>query len=387
MLGLSDFKMRGKFMKILFITNIPSPYRVEFFNELSKYCDLTVCFERNSSTERDLNWKSEEKYKFKSIFLRGIKIGTSSAFCPGITGHIKSNQYDFIIVCGVSTPTAILSILYMKAHKVPYYIECDGGIPSNSGGIKEKIKRKLVPGAKGYFSTGKLNDEYLFQYGITEDKIIRYPFTSYHHGEMPSQLPSCEDKAVIREKLGMTEKNIIISVGRFSYMGGYGKGYDVLLKASNALSADTGVYIIGDNPTAEFVEMKDRMGLSNVHFVGFKSKIELMEYYKAADIFVLMTVSDVWGLVINEAMSYGLPTITTELCGAGVELIENGENGYIIPVGDEEKLSEKINAILTDKDLYSRMRFNAFAAIKPYTLENMAKAHIDAMEKIQRDDA
>lgn len=55
-------------MKLLYITNIPSPYRVDFFNELSKYCDLTVLFERKKADDRDDNWYGN-RFKFKAVFL------------------------------------------------------------------------------------------------------------------------------------------------------------------------------------------------------------------------------------------------------------------------------------------------------------------------------
>ena len=57
--------------------------------------------------------------------------------------------------------------------------------------------------------------------------------------------------------------------------------------------------------------------LTNVHFVGFKTKEQLEDYYRAADLFVLPTREDIWGLVVAEAMAYGLGVITTNRCNAG----------------------------------------------------------------------
>ena len=66
-------------MKIAFITNIPSPYRVDFFNELGKHCDLTVYFEKNSSDERDKSWENSKFINFKGVFLKGIKTDVDKA--------------------------------------------------------------------------------------------------------------------------------------------------------------------------------------------------------------------------------------------------------------------------------------------------------------------
>ena len=100
------------------------------------------------------------------------------------------------------------------------------------------------------------------------------------------------------------------------------------------------------------------MKLENVHFIGFKSKEELKKYYKSADLFVLPTREDIWGLVINEAMSYGLPIITTNKCVAGVELINNDENGFIVSVEDSKSISKKINLLLDNEKLSESMSEN-----------------------------
>ena len=121
-----------------------------------------------------------------------------------------------------------------------------------------------------------------------------------------------------------------------------------------------------------------KLGLSNVHFLSFQKKDRLAQLYQAADMFVLPTREDIWGLVINEALAYGLPTITTDRCVAGLELIEDGVNGYVVPVGDEKALAEKIRAVLSsDRE---KMGQAALEKVRPYTLENMAKTHAEIFE-------
>ena len=181
--------------------------------------------------------------------------------------------------------------------------------------------------------------------------------------------------------MGLKEKHIILSVGRFSYKKGYGKGYDAIIRAASRMSEDYGFYIVGDEPTEEFVKMKSDFGATNVHFIGFKQKEQLRKYYQAADLFVLMTIYDVWGLVINEAMANGLPIITTDMCVAGLELIENDKNGYIVPVGDDQVLQKRISDIVENAELLSCMQSNALNTIKSYTIENVAQNHLAVFER------
>jgi len=67
-------------MKVLYITNIPSPYRVDFFNELSKSCELTVVYESKRSKERNAQWVGEAEGTYRAVFLTGIRSKTDSAF-------------------------------------------------------------------------------------------------------------------------------------------------------------------------------------------------------------------------------------------------------------------------------------------------------------------
>ena len=100
-----------------------------------------------------------------------------------------------------------------------------------------------------------------------------------------------------------------------------------------------------------------------------------------------MTKMDVWGLVINEAMMYSLPVITTDKCGAGAELVRNNENGYIIHVGDDNQLVEKSNYILSDSMITKRFGEKSYSIIKNYSIENMAETHIKMFEKIEKSDS
>ena len=362
-------------MKVLFITNVPSPYRVDFFNELGKLCELTVLFEKQTSDERDESWKNYRFENFKGVFLKGKSIGTDVAICFDILRYVTDKRYDEIICSNMSSPTGIIAIMTMKLLHIPYYLEADGGTAKSGNGIKEKIKKLIMAGAKGYFSTSKSCDKYFETYGARCELVHRYPFTSLKENEILVKPLSYQEKFELRKKLDLQEDKILISVGRFSYLNGYGKGYDTLMKVCEKLPDDIGVYIIGDKPTDEFVEWKKEKNLVHLHFLPFKLKKELFEYYQAADLSVLLTRGEAWGLVVNESMANGTPVLTTDACVAGLELIRNEENGYVVPV-DEVKLVEKlIHDFVADEDNKNKMSKSALSSIRKYTIEQMAKIH------------
>lgn len=358
-------------MRILFITNLPSPYRVDFFNELGKYSDLTVLFERKSATDRDAKWKHEKYLNFKAIFLKGKAIGNDSSIGIDALKYFTKSLYDIFVFAGYASPTAIISIFCCRLRRIPYVISSDGAFIKKESFYKRELKRLLIGGASAWLCTGKTSSEYLKQYGAKEDRIYIYPFTSIRDKDIIAQPLNEKDKIEIKNRLGMKEGKIVLSVGRFIYS----KGYDILLDACSGFDKKIGVYIIGGTPTKEYLDLKDKLMLTNVHFVDFKLKKDLDEYYKAADVFVLPTRGDVWGLVINEAMAKGLPIITTNQCIAGLELIQNDQNGFILTVEDAKLLSDKILILINDNDLCRYMAINNVEKIHQYTIEEMAKKH------------
>lgn len=363
-------------MKVLYLTNIPAPYRVDFFNELGKYCDLTVLFERSSARDRDDKWQVNQAVNYKAVFMKGIKIGNDSAFCIEVLKYLNKS-FDHIVIGGYSTPTGMLAINFLKMKKLPFYLSADGGMIKEEKKVIYLFKKYFISSADCWLSTSEKTTQYFMYYGAKKDKIWKYPFTSLREVDILPQIPTLKEKLEIRKQLNIKEDKVIVSVGRMIP----GKGFDILIEAVKELSNDLGIYIVGGSPLNELIEQKERYNLQNVHFINFISKDEVSEYYKAADLFVLPTRGDVWGLVINEAMAKGLPVITTDKCVAGLELIQDNYNGFLVPVENSKVLKEKILEILNDNKSSEFMKKNNIKTIKKYTIEKMAEKHREIFEK------
>lgn len=355
-------------MKVLFITNIPAPYRIDFYNELGKSVDLTVIFEAKGAAKIKFNWNIDQIKNFKAIFLSEGNINEKKVDWK-ILKYIKRNEYDHIVATSYSYFTEMVALIYMKLRGIAYYLETDGGIIREENFLKRVYKKFLVSNAKGYFSPSKGSDDYLAFYGANRDVIYRYPFTSLKNQDILRNPITIEEKLLLKIELGIKEEKVILSVGQFIYR----KGYDLLLKACEGLDDDIGVYIIGGKATNEYLNLCEELNLRNIHFLDFKSKEDISKYYMAADVFVLPTREDIWGLVINEAMAYGLPIITTNNCVAGIELVK--ENGVIIPVENYKLLATMISEILKHPSKSLKMREKSLEIIKNYTIENMVKSH------------
>lgn len=369
-------------MKILYLTNIPSPYMIDFLNELGKRSELTVIFERAASGVRDKSWKQFSFHNFEGIILRGINVKINEdlddqAICPQIITYIVKKKYDIIIVANPCTPTGMIAILYMKIKRIPYAIQSEGGFAKDGKGIKEKIKKLVMGKAALYFSTAPIGDNYFIQYGAEISKIHRYPFTSLYESDILKKPLAHEEKQLIKEALDIPYEKIVISIGRFIPI----KGFDVIIQACSDLGKNIGIYLIGGNPTEEFLRLKRELKMTNLHFIDHLNRDEIKKYYSASDIFVLNSRGDTWGLVINEAMSFGLPVISSDKCYAALALIENDKNGYIVQTDDSEAFTEKISYLLHTPAKMGEMAENNIIKSQQYTLEKMAERELEILEE------
>ena len=360
-------------MKVLFMANIPSPYRVEFFDLLAEKCDLTVVYERKNASDRENDWYIEQKNKkkYQIYFLKGITYSNDAAVAAGVIRFLKKEKYDVIVVSGYSSITQMLAIMTLKYKRIPYILNVDGGIIRQESGFKRWYKTKLVSGASCYLSTGNACDEFLMYYGAPKDRLKRYPFTSIREKDILNAPLSKEEKEAYKQKISCASPKMILSVGQPIHR----KGFDVLIKAMAQINdSNIGVYIVGGEPSDECKELLNQYKLTNIHFVPFMKKEQLADYYKAADLFVFPTREDIWGLVINEAMSFGLPVITTDKCNAGLELVR--QNGIIIQADSEAELAKAISSVL-DREGISSMAIHSLDIIKNYSFEEMVRRHIE----------
>lgn len=357
--------------KVLFLTNYAAPYRIAFFDQLAESVDVTVLFSERveDKKHRSAQWFIAGEGRSKIIQLEKKAFSVHGRdLCVDVIRWLNK-PWDQIVICGYSSPTVMLAIAYLKLHRIPFCMEVDGGLIREERGFKYWFKKSLVSTASCWLSSGKATSRYLIHYGAKPEKIMEYPFSSLHQEDVLENAPSAEEKAGLRKALGMSEEKIALYVGRNDPK----KGVEDLLHAAKLVPGTIGIYFVGGEPTRTQLEYCRDNGLSNVHFVGFRKKEALIEYYKAADVLVLPTWSDVWGLVVNEAMACGLPVITTDKCVAGLELVENGVTGRLIPARNPELLAQAVCWIL-DGD-YKGMGANALERIRGYTIEKMATAH------------
>lgn len=358
-------------LKVCWITNIPSPYKVTLMNLLSSEIELYVLFEEKKAEDREDSWYS---YDFKDYYVEYLntdaneKISKASEVCDILINGDYTNRLS------IKAQT-----LFRKKNK-PVVMLADGGLVIKRGVIDKVIS--FVMKKNDYFmSSGKEVNKYFNYYGIKDEKIYQYKFSSLTKEEIKNNKEKVKIKKELKEKLNLNEKYILFSVGQQIPR----KGYDVLAKAMINVNEDVGLYIAGGDPEENVKQIIDENNLKNIHFIGFKSKEELKDYYAASDIFVLSTRYDIWGLVINEAMSFGLPIISTDTCVAAVEFNNLFNNAIIVKNENINELSEAIDTVIQDNNLKDQLSRNSLFGIKEYNIEQTKEDFVrilkDIMEK------
>lgn len=358
--------------KLLIVSQNQAPFRLKWADELAKY--MQVYFYHLNQYERDVN-KKYISYKAKRAIVKDISFSFLK-FKHYNLSEIKKIKYDILILDGYGFRAQMELIFWLRIMNKPYGLSIDGAfIPQNENIIKRQIKKSIISNAAFVFSTSQCTDEFITNYGGEKKRIYRHLFSNTSISELADKPLRNNEKILLRkilyQKYGIqmqASDPLVVSAGKLIYR----KGFDVLEKAIIEMNSEdniTNCIIVGSSDKSDSLKIGEG---KNIDVIAYCDKEELNLFYKAADIFVLPTRHDEWGLVIGEAMAQGAPIITTEMCLAGRALIQDKVNGYLVPADDVEALKRTIDIIL-QSDLYA-IGVNNIKKIYNYTIEKSAES-------------
>lgn len=343
---------------ILYLTNIEVPYRNRFFNELAKHCNLTVFYERRNSSNRNSKWANAETKNYTNEYLDGINIGNENAFSLHIISILR-RKWDLVVIGCYNSIVQILAMAYLKLKNVPFIINLDGE-PFIGNGIKAFVKKKILTGAEIYLTAGIKASKSLRKAIGNNHSIIPYYFSSLANKEI-------KNNAEINTK----RENFVLVVGQYLEY----KGLDVAFKIA---CMDMSIQY-------KFVGMGQRTNLftcdmgkipKNVEIIPFLQKKELEIEYQKCALMLLPSRKECWGLVVNEAASFGTPIVSTWGSGAAIEFLSNKYSHFLAKPGDTRTLYECVHRCLeSDNSLYSEYLKNTS---KYYTIERNVDEHLKA---------
>lgn len=340
--------------KLLYFVSHPIQYQAPLLRQLSADPDinLEVIFEDDFSEARyfdkgfgvDVEWDVPLCEGYKSDLLRNIDPIKKMKQADAVWFHgWQSRQFRKLLKLARRVGTPVLMRGENWEGAMP-----DG--PGIMGWLKRLYLSQIFVNCEAYLAIGSANSAYYLKRGIKKDKIFEMPYAVDNAFFQAHATQDLAEK--FRAELSISNnQKIILFAGKFSPR----KKPDVLLKAWEQVAwradARPALVFVGDGDLkhslladAERSEFKD-----DIYFTGFQNQTKLPGIYKAADVFVLASIREPWGLGINEAMACGTAVIASDQCGAAFDLITD-ETGAFVAAGNATALAAALVRVIEHSD-------------------------------------
>lgn len=289
----------------------------------------------------------------------------------------RNHKYEFINT-HFAVPTGPLGVRISKKFKIPNILSLHGG------DIYDPTK-KFSPHKWLIF---RLCIKYVLNhsdYVIAQSSNTRENTQKYYHSKkqiqiIPLPYQKVEFDAAARESMGLNRSDTyLISIGRLVRR----KGYDYLLHALAEINRpDLKLIILGEGPEKDNLEkiIKEKGLEDRVLMPGFVSENKKFQYLNCSDIYVLSSVHEGFGIVLQEAMQTGLPIVSTNY-GGQVDIVKENENGILVENRSAAALAQGINRLLNNKELMDKMRQNNLKKVKEFYADAIADAYIACIKR------
>ena len=352
-------------MRIALLTEIPAPFRLPLFAALAAEpdVDLRVFFLAANDPRR--NYPAYE-LDFPAEVLPGkdaLVGGRWLVVNAGVLGRLRRFRPDVVLVGGWNQPAFWQALLYARATRVPLVVWVESTARDERGGRgpAEAAKRAIVRAAAAFVVPGRAAEEYVRSLGAKQVAIAPNAVDLGVFGDR------AETRTELRAKLGL-DGVTFLCVSRLSRE----KGVDVLVRAFDGVPGE--LVLVGDGPDREHLAA---LAGPHVRLLGRVEREELVDWYAAADAFVMPSRSETWGMSMTEAAAAGLPLVASEAPGAGYDLIEEGVNGFRVPVEDVEALRGALTRVAVDEAFRDRARARTLELARGHTPEAWAEAVAD----------
>ena len=314
----------------LIITNLPSFYKINLYNEIAKKRRIFVVYTGDAAEERNMDFfHGEMHYDFmflsKNKLLRLLQV----ARC------VFEYSYKELIIGGWDALPMWVAAFCSRRKQNAVVVE-SSYLESTTKGVKGFMKKVFMSRMAKVYASGVAQRKITDALGFKGETVITKGVGIFNYIPQPSFVKRDE-------------------VRNFLYVGRLAacKNLRFLIEVFNELP-DYQLHIVG------FGLLEDELkGVSkeNIHFLGAIDNKDLPPLYQRMDVFVLPSISEPWGLVVEEALNNGLPVLVSDRVGCAEEIVKERENGLVFHYDDKEDLINKVNEI-SDIALYNSMRMN-----------------------------
>ena len=388
-------------MRLAILASHPIQYQAPWFRALAKAVDLQVFFaHRQTAADQGaagfgvaFDWDVDLLSGYSHRFLdnRSSRPNVnqfSGCDTPEIRGIIRNGRFDGLVLCGWYLKSYLQAALACRAARVPVLVWGDSQLRTPRSALKRLIKtithRWVLRQFDGFLYVGERNREYLLHYGAPEKRLFFTPHFVDNEWFAERASAALHVRSRLRADLGAgSDEMMVLFVGKFIAL----KRIEDLVLAvgcDEALRRRTLVVLVGTGPLHNPVEAQVSRCRVRATFVGFKNQSELPAIYAAADVVVLPSGSETWGLVVNEAMACGVPAIVSDAVGCAPDLIRDGDTGFVFPAGDTAALANRLNRLAAMKSAGHDFRAAVLERIRHYSVEAAVEGTVKAVHALAR---
>ena len=371
--------MRKKYRVDLYHNLLWSKYKGAVFTQLSTLCkntDLDISFtqiaetdnERSSLSPVDLSYHN---YNYKLLFRGSYNGVIKTTMIRRLFVEVFNSNADLILLPGYHKLEfwGMLVAAIMRNKKVGVF--CDSTAHDRPKKIINTLLKKIFfSRCVVFFTYGTRGREYLLSLGAKrKDIFIRCQAASLPHEYRRNEAFER------RVQLASPKEN-----PRFLYVGRLSseKGLETLFRAIELLSAhaqNAVLIVAGSGPLrASLEKLASSLNISDrIIFEGAMDHQSLAVQYLRATSLILPSTSEPWGLVVNEALSYGCPVIVSHVCGCVPELVHNKKTGLIFSSGNAQDLTRKMMIMINLPFDIDVIASNCLRLMKNYTPLNAAR--------------
>jgi glycosyltransferase involved in cell wall biosynthesis len=373
--------------RLVIITEIISPYRIPLFNTLAQQGDIDLHVIFLAETDLGLrDWKvyrNEIKFSYQVLRSWRWQIGKHNWLLNVGIGHALESARPEVILCGGYNYLASWqALLWARWHGTPFLLWSESSLQDSRSGrpVVEFLKTEFLRGCSGFVVPGRAALDYLRFHGIEEDKI--HTAVNAVDNDLFASAAECARRiaAQRRIELGLPNRYFLFA-GRLVREKGVFELLSAYARLDATLRQQVGLVFVGDGVARQDLEAGSRgVAPGTIKFAGFAHRDQLASYYALADMLILPTYTDTWGLVVNEGMACGLPVILSDVAGCAADLVTDHWNGRIVPAKDVEALASAMGALAGQTDQLAMMSVNSMSRVLKYSPSEWSRGIIRMME-------
>jgi glycosyltransferase involved in cell wall biosynthesis len=365
--------------KLVVLTEIIAPYRIPVFNALAGEdgIDLHVIFlsETDAALRQWNVYKEEIRFSYQVLpSWRWRSKRLSLLLNWGLGTALEQAQPDAILCGGYNYLSSWRAAWWARRKRVPLivWVESTARDFRSRRPTVESLKRKFLQSCHAFVVAGKSSSDYLTDYHVPRQLIFRAPnaidsdFFSRRAGEIRLEAHAHRTRLVLPQRYFLFVGRLIPEKGVFDLLTAYGA-------LPPELRAEISLVFVGiGSAQQELVARAKFMSPGSVKFTGFAQRDDLASYYALAESFVFPTLSDPWGLVVNEAMVCGLPIIVSDAAGCAADMVEDGWNGCVFPAGNTQRLTRALEEMALRGAKVGEMSERSLQRVRQYSPRHCA---------------